>query len=143
MSIELNHTIVHARDPLASAIFLAEMLGRPAPVRFGPFWDVELDKHVTLAYILADEHLTIEHYAFLVSEEEFDRIFERIQARGAAVLGGPGAPAAGPHQPPRWRARRLLERPQWPHSGDHHAALRQRQLTASAPFPAQATATGS
>lgn len=32
MSIELNHTIVHARDPLASATFLAEMLGRPAPV---------------------------------------------------------------------------------------------------------------
>jgi FAD/FMN-containing dehydrogenase len=49
MSIELNHTIVHARDPLASATFRAEMLGRPAPVRFGPFWDVELDNHVTLA----------------------------------------------------------------------------------------------
>jgi len=81
MSIELNHTIVHARDPLASATYLAEVLGRPTPVKFGPFWDVELDNHVTLAYILADEHLTIEHYAFLVSEEEFDRIFERIQAR--------------------------------------------------------------
>lgn len=81
MPIELNHTIVHARDPHASALFLSEMLGRPAPVRFGPFWDVELDNHVTLAYLPADEHLTIEHYAFLVSEEEFDRIFERIQAR--------------------------------------------------------------
>ena len=36
MPIELNHTIVHARDPQASAAFLAETLGRPAPVRFGP-----------------------------------------------------------------------------------------------------------
>jgi len=82
MSIELNHTIVHARDPLASATHLADVLGHATSVKFGPFWDVELDNHITLAYILADEHLTIEHYAFLVSEEEFDRIFERIQARG-------------------------------------------------------------
>ena len=43
MSIDLNHTIVHARDPHKSATFLSELLGRSAPVRFGPFWDVELD----------------------------------------------------------------------------------------------------
>jgi hypothetical protein len=49
MSIELNHTLVHARDPLASATYLAEVLGRTTPVKFGPFWDVELDNHVTLA----------------------------------------------------------------------------------------------
>jgi catechol 2,3-dioxygenase-like lactoylglutathione lyase family enzyme len=28
MPIELNHTIVHAHDPQASAAFLAEILGR-------------------------------------------------------------------------------------------------------------------
>ena len=89
MSIELNHTIVHARDPLASATYLAEVLRRTTPVKFVPFWDVELDNHVNLAYILADEHLTIEHYAFLVSEEEFDRIFERIQARGLPYWADP------------------------------------------------------
>ena len=48
-------------------------------VRFGPFWDVELDNHVTLAYIRADEHLTIEHYTFLVREEGFDQIFRRTR----------------------------------------------------------------
>jgi catechol 2,3-dioxygenase-like lactoylglutathione lyase family enzyme len=89
MSIELNHTIVHARDPLASATYLAVVLGRTTPVKFGPFWNVELDNLVTLASILADEHLTIEHYAFLVSEEEFDRIFERIQARGLPYRADP------------------------------------------------------
>jgi hypothetical protein len=36
------------------------VLGRTTPVKFGPFWDVELHNHVTLAYILANEHLTIE-----------------------------------------------------------------------------------
>ena len=81
MPIELNHTIVHARDPQASAAFLAELLGRAAPVRFGPFHGVELDNRVTLDFIQAGEELTIEHYAFLVSEEEFDWIFARIQAR--------------------------------------------------------------
>jgi catechol 2,3-dioxygenase-like lactoylglutathione lyase family enzyme len=81
MPIELNHTIVHARDPQASAAFLAEILGRGAPVRFGPFHGVELDNGVTLDFIRADGELIIEHYAFLVSEEEFDQIFGRIRER--------------------------------------------------------------
>lgn len=89
MSIELNHTIVHALDPHASATFLAEMLGRPTPLRFGSFWDVELDNHITLAFIRADADLTIEHYAFLVSEDEFDRIFERIRARALPYWADP------------------------------------------------------
>ena len=82
MSIELNHTIVHAHDPQASATFLAEILGRSAPLKFGPFHGVELDNGVTLDYIGAGgDELIIEHYAFLVSEEEFDQIFGRIRAR--------------------------------------------------------------
>ena len=90
MSVQLNHTIVHARDPQASAIFLAEMLGLAAPVRFGPFHAVKLDNDVTLDFILAGEHLTVEHYAFLVSEEEFDAIFGRIRARGLGFWADPG-----------------------------------------------------
>jgi catechol 2,3-dioxygenase-like lactoylglutathione lyase family enzyme len=81
MSIELNHTIVHARDPKAAAAFLAEMLGRAAPVRFGPFYEVELDNRVTLDFIQTDDEFIVEHYAFLVSEAEFDEIFARIQTR--------------------------------------------------------------
>jgi catechol 2,3-dioxygenase-like lactoylglutathione lyase family enzyme len=65
------------------------MLGRPAPVRFRPFWDVVLYNHVTLAYLRAGEQLTIEHDAFLVGEEEFDRIFARIQARGLPYWADP------------------------------------------------------
>ena len=89
MAVELNHTIVHARDPQASAAFLAEVLGRGAPVRFGPYHGVELDNRVTLDFIQADGELIIEHYAFLVSEEEFDRIFGRIQARGLPYWADP------------------------------------------------------
>ena len=81
MPIDLNHTIVHARDARASAVFLAEVLGRGAPVRFGPFYGVELDNGVTLDFIQTDEVVLVEHYAFIVSEDEFDQIFGRIRER--------------------------------------------------------------
>ena len=81
MPIDLNHTIVHARDAQASAAFLAEILGRGAPVRFGPFYGVALDNGVTLDFIQTDEVVLVEHYAFLVSENEFDQIFGRIRER--------------------------------------------------------------
>ena len=81
MAIQLNHTIVHAKDAKASANFLTEMLGVGEPGRFGPFWTVQLDNGVTLDYIQTDESFIIEHYAFLVSENEFDAIFGRIQQR--------------------------------------------------------------
>lgn len=90
MAIDLNHTIVHARDPKASATFLAEILGRGAPVPFGPFHGVELDNGVTLDFIGTDADLIIEHYAFLVSEEEFDQIFARIQERNLTYWADPG-----------------------------------------------------
>jgi catechol 2,3-dioxygenase-like lactoylglutathione lyase family enzyme len=81
MAIQLNHTIVPARDAKASATWLAEILGRDAPTRFGPFWALALDNGVTLDFQDSDETIPIEHYAFLVTEEEFDVIFERIRAR--------------------------------------------------------------
>jgi catechol 2,3-dioxygenase-like lactoylglutathione lyase family enzyme len=90
MSIQLNHTIVPARDALASAKFLAEILGRGAPVRFGPFYGVALDNDVTLDFQSTDEKFLIEHYAFLVSEAEFDEIFARIRARGLEYWADPG-----------------------------------------------------
>jgi len=84
MAVALNHTIVHARDAEASATFLSEMLGLAAPHRFGPFEVVELDNGASLDFLTTGPEwdLTVEHYAFLVSEEEWDEIFGRIQERG-------------------------------------------------------------
>ncbi len=90
MPIQLNHTIVHARDSLASATFLAEILGLAPPARFGPFHGVALDNGVTLDFISHDGDMLIAHYAFLVSEEEFDAIFGRIRARGLPYWADPG-----------------------------------------------------
>ncbi|HVY80320.1 MAG TPA: VOC family protein [Steroidobacteraceae bacterium] len=90
MAIHLNHTIVHARDPVASATFFSEILGLPPPQRFGPFMDVDLANGVTLAFIQAEpDEIVVEHYAFLVSEPEFDQIFARIRERNLPYWADP------------------------------------------------------
>jgi catechol 2,3-dioxygenase-like lactoylglutathione lyase family enzyme len=91
MTIKLNHTIVHSLDPRAAAEFLAELFGLPPPVPFGPFFGVELGNEVTLDFLDAEGmEIQTQHYAFLVSEAEFDQIFSRIQARGLAYWADPG-----------------------------------------------------
>lgn len=89
MAIELNHTIVPARDGHASAHLLAEILGVNPPTRFGPFWALALENGVTLDFQDSDEEIPIEHYAFLVSEGEFDEIFERIRERAITYWADP------------------------------------------------------
>lgn len=90
MAVQLNHTIVHALDPDASARSLAELLGLAQPYRFGPFMVVELANGVSLDFIVAEQdELIVEHYAFLVDEHEFDAIFGRIQARGLPYWADP------------------------------------------------------
>lgn len=95
MAVQLNHTIVTARDKQVSATFLAEILGLPEPTPFGPFLGVQTGNEVTLDYIDTDGEITGQHYAFLVTEEEFDTIFDRIQERGLAYWADPGKRRAG------------------------------------------------
>ncbi|MGW0516199.1 VOC family protein [Crossiella sp. NPDC003009] len=82
MAIELNHTIVHSTDKKAAAEFLTGLLGLPDPVPFGPFMAVELSNQVTLDYIDVDTTPVPNHYAFLITEAEFDEIYGRISERG-------------------------------------------------------------
>src|SRR5215213_9915870 len=90
MSAKLNHTIVHARDKRASAQFVSEILGFPAPVPFGPFLGVQTGNEVTLDFLDTDEEIQVQHYAFLVSEAEFDEMFARIRARELPYFADPG-----------------------------------------------------
>jgi catechol 2,3-dioxygenase-like lactoylglutathione lyase family enzyme len=89
VAIQFNHTIVAARDAKASATWLSEILGRDAPTSFGPFWAVTLDNGATLDFQHSDATLPIEHYAFLVSEADFDAIFARICTRGLLYWADP------------------------------------------------------
>jgi extradiol dioxygenase family protein len=89
MAVKLNHTIVHARDQRASASFFAEVFDLAPPRPFGPFLDVDVANEVTLAFLETDEEIQIQHYAFLVTEAEFDQIFGRVQARGLDYWADP------------------------------------------------------
>lgn len=95
MAVKLNHTIVRVRDKHASAAFLTEILGLPAPVPFGPFLGVKLDNDVTLDVDDADGEIAPQHYAFLVDEAEFDAIFGRIRGHGSTYWADPGRRRAG------------------------------------------------
>ena len=96
MAIELNHTIVAARDPQASAAWLAELLGLAAPSRFGPFHCVTLDNGVSLDFMAGDDDAIVgQHYAFLVGEDEFDRVFARLRERGLPYSADPGGQRPG------------------------------------------------
>lgn len=81
MAVELNHTIVAARDKRVAATFLSDLLGLPAPTPFGPFLVVNVDNGVSLDFMDTSENIHPQHYAFLVSEDEFDTIFGRIQVQ--------------------------------------------------------------
>ena len=95
MAVQLNHTIVLARDAKASAEYLADILGRMRPTHYGPFYGVDVDNGVTLDFMSTDGQIRSQHYAFLVSEPEFDAIFGRIRARGAQYWADPGQRRAG------------------------------------------------
>jgi len=95
MAVQLNHTIVSVRDSEASARFLAEILDLPAPTRFGPFMIVQATNGVSLDFMHADGAIVPQHYAFLVSEAEFDEIFARIAARALPYWADPGRRGPG------------------------------------------------
>jgi catechol 2,3-dioxygenase-like lactoylglutathione lyase family enzyme len=89
MAIQFNHTILSARDSQASAKFLADMLGLPAPTHWGPFEMVTTANGANLDYMDSDGTINPQHYAFLVSESEFDDIFGRIESRGLGYWSDP------------------------------------------------------
>src|ERR1051325_11364374 len=94
MTIKLNHTIVPAHDKEASARFFAQIFGLEYSGPMGHFAPVRVNDELTLDFDDAqsfDEH----HYAFHVSESEFDAIFKRMQANNIPYGSGPRSPEDG------------------------------------------------
>jgi catechol 2,3-dioxygenase-like lactoylglutathione lyase family enzyme len=94
MTIELNHTIVPAHDPKASAQFLADILGLPIDPPVARFTPITLGNRASLDY-LETETFDSHHYAFLVSAEEFDAAFARIRDGGIAYFADPACQQPG------------------------------------------------
>lgn len=95
MSVQLNHTIAWCRDQKKSAAFLADILGLPPASQFGPFDVVELSNGVSIDFHSDTEKLVWQHYAFLISEEEFDAVFRRITDRSLKYWADPGRKKEG------------------------------------------------
>jgi len=89
MVAKLDHTIIASRDKHASASFLARILGLDPPGTFGHFVTVETGNGVSLDYDDAAD-VTSQHFAFLIDDDEFDPIFERIKAEGLTYYADPG-----------------------------------------------------
>lgn len=94
MAVQLDHTIVPSRDKKASAGFLARILGVGPPSTFGHFVTLEVANGVSLDYDDAAD-VRPHHYAFLVGDEDFDQIFERITSEGITYFADPGHRRAG------------------------------------------------
>jgi catechol 2,3-dioxygenase-like lactoylglutathione lyase family enzyme len=87
MAITLNHTIVPARDKVAAAKFFAKIFGLKSG-RSNYFAPVKVNKNLTLLFD-DDSKFESHHYAFHVSEKEFDAIFGRVKKEGITYGSAP------------------------------------------------------
>jgi catechol 2,3-dioxygenase-like lactoylglutathione lyase family enzyme len=99
MAVKLNHLIVPVKDKVASAQLFAEIFGLEVKPSQGRFAQVPIDEHLTIDFA-DDEHtreilhfvpkqLESHHYAFHVTDEEFDGILARVKAKGLTYGSGP------------------------------------------------------
>jgi catechol 2,3-dioxygenase-like lactoylglutathione lyase family enzyme len=95
MAVELNHTIAWCSDQKRSAHFLTNILGLHEPHRFYHFLVVELSNNISIDYFETNEQIAIQHFAFLVTETEFDKIFGRIIEQKLKYWADPGRAKPG------------------------------------------------
>lgn len=95
MSAQLNHTIVWCSDKMRSSKFLSTMFGMPEPKPFHHFMVVDADNGVSLDFMEKEGAVSPQHYAFLVSDETFDAIMDRIAERGLEYWADPGRTRPG------------------------------------------------
>ena len=88
----LNHTIVRANEKWASAEFFARIMGleveRNSPTHFAP---VKVNDNLFFDFDDGRDPVTHEHYAFHVTDEEFDDIFGRVKDEGLSYGSEPFA----------------------------------------------------
>ena len=96
MGIQLDHTIVSARDRRASAELLAKILGVPwSETTVGPFCAVFVNDGLTLDIDQSEGSIPIQHFCFRVSDAEFDALLQRLQALGIEYRSTPHGPVDG------------------------------------------------
>lgn len=89
MTVDLDHIIIPSRDKTGSSRFLAKILGLEEPQPVSHFMAVRVSNGVTLDYDDAEE-FRAQHCAFLVGDDEFEGIFDRIKTAGITYYADPG-----------------------------------------------------
>ncbi|MEH6347876.1 MAG: VOC family protein [Bermanella sp.] len=88
MAITLNHTIVPSHNHVTSAQFYTRIFNFDYEQDWGPFAIVRVNDSLTLDF-MEKEKFSSNHYAFKVSEEEFDAILQRIKTEQCGFGSGP------------------------------------------------------
>jgi catechol 2,3-dioxygenase-like lactoylglutathione lyase family enzyme len=88
MTIHLDHTIVPAHDKEGSARFFARIFGLSYDGPMSHFAPVRINDTLTIDFDNCDQ-FERHHYAFKISEAEFDEIFDRVKAEGITYGSGP------------------------------------------------------
>jgi catechol 2,3-dioxygenase-like lactoylglutathione lyase family enzyme len=97
--MEINHTLIPSKEKVAAAEFFAEIMGLEVGDTSGHFAPVRISDNFVMDFANSDDvslwypekgHFARMHYAFRVTEEEFDDIFGRVQAKGLKWGSGPG-----------------------------------------------------
>ncbi|RSS44011.1 VOC family protein [Streptomyces sp. WAC08241] len=89
MSVTFNHTIVAAKDRHESARFLRELLELPEAPSWGPFVNVRLPDGVLIQFAEPPVEIQMQHYAFLVDDELFERAYGRLCEQGVEHWADP------------------------------------------------------
>jgi catechol 2,3-dioxygenase-like lactoylglutathione lyase family enzyme len=92
MAIVLDHTIVPAKDKVTSAQFFAEIFGLTIKLGQSHFAQVQVNESLTFDFAdktRFDRKAQRHHYAFRVSDAEFEAILRRVKAKGLLYGSGP------------------------------------------------------
>ncbi|RLU90488.1 bleomycin resistance protein [Streptomyces griseocarneus] len=98
MPNELNHIIVHVKDRRAAAKFIADLMETAPPVDWGPFTQITSSNGVGIDFaddLVPTDRINGSHLAYLVTDEEFDAIFGRIQGQGLRYWADPAMSREG------------------------------------------------
>ncbi|MGV9677118.1 VOC family protein [Nocardia sp. NPDC003482] len=83
MTARFNHTIIAAKDRTASAAFFRDIFEFADAPSWGVFTNLLCDDGVLLQFAEPPvESIQMQHYAFLVDDELFDRAYARLVERG-------------------------------------------------------------
>jgi catechol 2,3-dioxygenase-like lactoylglutathione lyase family enzyme len=95
VGVQLNHTIIWCHDKRRSSAFLTEMLGLPPARPFGPMLVVPLENGVSVDFYDQEGDISLQHYAFLIDEGDFDGVLARIRERGLTYWADPARTKPG------------------------------------------------